>query len=48
MTESEESWHEWLCRTRPWWWWVNPWLYIRRRDVAYAAALESLAERRSR
>lgn len=36
--------HEWLCRTRPWWWWLNPWLYISRRDRAYADALDSLKE----
>jgi hypothetical protein len=29
---------------RPWWWWVNPWLYIKRRDTAYDDALDSLYE----
>lgn len=29
---------------RPWWWWVNPWLYIKRRDIAYDTALDSLYE----
>jgi hypothetical protein len=36
--------HEWLISTRPWWWWLNPWLYIRRRDRAYADALDTLQE----
>jgi len=25
---------------RPWWWWLNPWLYIKRRDIAYETALD--------
>lgn len=29
---------------RPWWWWVNPWLYIKRRDIAYDVALDCLYE----
>lgn len=29
---------------RPWWWWINPWLYIRRRDRAYDEALEIIRE----
>jgi hypothetical protein len=29
---------------RPWWWWINPWLYIKRRDIAYDDALDSLYE----
>lgn len=29
---------------RPWWWWINPWLYIKRRDIAYDDALDSLRE----
>lgn len=29
---------------RPWWWWLNPWLYIQRRDRAYTDALDSLQE----
>lgn len=29
---------------RPWWWWVNPWLYIKRRDIAYDTALDTLRE----
>ena len=29
---------------RPWWWWINPWLYIQRRDRAYNDALDSLQE----
>ena len=29
---------------RPWWWWMNPWLYIRRRDRAYDDALDTLYE----
>lgn len=29
---------------RPWWWWINPWLYIKRRDIAYDVALDSLYE----
>lgn len=29
---------------RPWWWWVNPWLYIKRRDAAYDVALDTLRE----
>jgi hypothetical protein len=29
---------------RPWWWWVNPWLYIKRRDAAYDDALDSLRD----
>ena len=31
-------------RSRPWWWWLNPWLYISRRDDAYADALEIIQE----
>jgi hypothetical protein len=26
--------------SRPWWWWINPWLYIKRRDIAYDVALD--------
>lgn len=37
-----DSTHRWLRKTRPWWWWVNPWLYIRLRDRAYAEALDSI------
>lgn len=44
-----------FCVRRPWWWWLNPWLYAMRRDRAYEAAIESLiyygaidAERRAR
>lgn len=29
---------------RPWWWYINPWLYIKRRDVAYDVALDTLYE----
>lgn len=29
---------------RPWWWWMNPWLYIKRRDIAYDTALDIIAE----
>lgn len=29
---------------RPWWWWINPWLYIMRRDRAYADALDIIQE----
>jgi len=29
---------------RPWWWWLNPWLYIQRRDRAYMDALDALQE----
>lgn len=29
---------------RPWWWWLNPWLYIKRRDAAYDVALDTLRE----
>lgn len=29
---------------RPWWWWINPWLYIKRRDTAYDDALDTLYE----
>lgn len=29
---------------RPWWWWMNPWLYIKRRDTAYDTALDTLYE----
>ena len=25
---------------RPWWWWVNPWLYAVRREGAYLAAMD--------
>lgn len=28
---------------RPWWWWLNPWLYIKRRDEALAAEVRRLA-----
>ena len=31
-------------RTRPWWWWLNPWLYIARRDRAYNDALVIIRE----
>ena len=29
---------------RPWWWWLNPWLYIKRRDIAYDTALDIISE----
>lgn len=29
---------------RPWWWFINPWLYIQRRDMAYDIALNTLQE----
>lgn len=29
---------------RPWWWWINPWLYIKRRDTAYDDALDIIYE----
>ena len=29
---------------RPWWWWLNPWLYIKRRDAAYDTALDTIYE----
>lgn len=29
---------------RPWWWFINPWLYIKRRDTAYDVALDTLQE----
>lgn len=29
---------------RPWWWWLNPWLYIARRDKAYETALSIIEE----
>ena len=29
---------------RPWWWWLNPWLYIQRRDSAYMNALDCLED----
>lgn len=29
---------------RPWWWIVNPWLYILRRDRAYEDALDIITE----
>lgn len=29
---------------RPWWWWINPWLYVRRRDRAYEDALDIIQE----
>jgi hypothetical protein len=29
---------------RPWWWWINPWLYIARRDRAYEDALDIITE----
>jgi hypothetical protein len=35
---------EWIKTTRPWWWFINPWLYIKRRDVAYADALVIIEE----
>ena len=41
---NEESIYEWLLRTRPKWWFINPWLYIKRRDKAYASALEIVQE----
>lgn len=25
---------------RPWWWWINPWLYAKRRAEKYDAAIE--------
>ena len=42
--ENEESIYEWLLRTRPKWWFINPWLYIKRRDKAYASTLETIQE----
>lgn len=30
--------------SRPWWWWVYPWLSLARRERAYADALDSLHE----
>ena len=35
---------EWLIRTRPKWWLINPYLYIKRRDKAYAEALQIIHE----
>lgn len=29
---------------RPWWWWINPWLYIKRRDTAYDVTLDIITE----
>jgi len=29
---------------RPWWWVINPWLYIKRRDEAYDHALDIIQE----
>lgn len=29
---------------RPWWWWLNPWLYIKRRDEAYYEVLDELKQ----
>jgi hypothetical protein len=34
----------WIKSTRPWWWLINPWLYIKRRDIAYADALTIVEE----
>lgn len=33
------TYREWL-KARPWWWFVNPWLYIKRRDMVYWEALD--------
>lgn len=40
---SKESWQDFVKNGRPWWWWFNPWLYVQRRDRAYADALEVLS-----
>lgn len=29
---------------RPWWWWLNPWLYIARRDSAYKTSVGIIEE----
>jgi hypothetical protein len=29
---------------RPWWWWLNPWLYAARRDRAYEDALDIISD----
>ena len=29
---------------RPWWWWINPWLYARRIGRAYSVSLDELTE----
>jgi len=29
---------------RPWWWWINPWLYVLRRDRAYEDAIDCLKD----
>ena len=29
---------------RPWWWWLNPWLYAVRRDRAYEDALDIIGD----
>ena len=29
---------------RPWWWWLNPWLYAVRRDRAYEDALDIISD----
>jgi hypothetical protein len=36
--------HQWIKSTRPFWAYINPWLYMKRRDFAYAEALDSLQE----
>lgn len=36
--------HQWVKRTRTFWWFINPWLYIKRRDKAYAEALDIIEE----
>ena len=43
-TISKESMHKWLIITRPKWWFINPYLYIKRRDKAYAEALLIIKE----
>ena len=29
---------------RPWWWWLNPWLYAVRLDRAYEDALDIISD----
>lgn len=29
---------------RPWWWWINPWLSLWRREGAYEQALDIIEE----
>ena len=36
--------HEWVKTNRPFWWIINPWLYIKRRDKAYVDALDIIEE----